>query len=456
MKRRWPAHQIVWRWHFYAGLFCIPFILLLSITGGIYLFKPQVEAMLDAPYAHLVVTGSAVSAHQQVQAALQAVPGAVLYAYELPANPQSAVRVLVKQAQVITRVYVHPQTLQILQTVREDSRLMRVVHELHGNLLLGARGSYVVELAASWAIVMVITGLYLWWPKAGQGLAGVVYPRMGKSSRVFWRDLHGVAGFWISFFTLFLLIFGLPWTKSWGGMLKEVRQVHILNTKTADLNTVAGKMQAQDWTVGGAAAGEHAGHEGHAMHTHNVIQDYALLDQLVATIAPLQLAPPVLIAPPSEKSADWTARSDAQNRPLRVNIRFDAEGNILERKDFADRPWLDRVIGMGVAIHEGQLFGWLNQLLGLLTALGLILLSLSAVVLWWKRLANTSLLHTLGAPPASQRPASHAWAMLAVVIGLGCLLPFFGLSLLLVLMLERWLMPYFPSLASYLGLRQAV
>jgi uncharacterized iron-regulated membrane protein len=451
--RRWPAHQIVWRWHFYAGLFCIPFMLLLSVTGGIYLFKPQVEAALDAPYEHLVLTGTAALAHQQVQAALEAVPGAVLHAYELQANPQSAVRVLVKQGAVISRVYVHPQTLQILNIAREDSKLMRIVHELHGNLLLGARGSYLVELAASWAIVMVITGLYLWWPKAGQGLAGVVYPRMRKSSRVFWRDLHGVVGFWISFFTLFLLISGLPWTKSWGGMLKEIRQIQTMHVQTGSI-----KIQPQDWTVGGVAAGEHAAHEGHAMqsHAHHHAQDYRLLDPLVATVAPLQLTPPVLVAPPSNKSADWTARSDAQNRPLRVNIRFDTVGNMIERKNFADKPWLDRVIGMGVAIHEGQLFGWFNQLLGVLTALGLVLLSVSAVVLWWKRLANASLFRTLGAPPNSQRPARFAWAMIAVVLSLGVLLPFFGLSLLLVLLMERYVMPYFPMLANYLGLRQAI
>jgi uncharacterized iron-regulated membrane protein len=449
--RRWPAHQIVWRWHFYAGLFCIPFIFLLSVTGGIYLFKPQVEAVLDTPYEQLALTGLAAPAHQQVQAALKAVPGSVLHAYELPLSPQSAVRILVKQGPVISRVYLNPQTLEILHIAREDARFMRVMHELHGNLLLGARGSYLVELAASWAIVMLMTGLYLWWPRAGQGLAGVVYPRLHKSRRVFWRDLHAVTGFWIALFTLFLLISGLPWTKSWGGMLKELRQVQTVST------AASAKAPAQDWTIGGVAVGggaEHAAHEGHSMavHTQHQALDYRLLDHLLATVTPLQLAAPVLIAPPSEKAANWTARSDAQNRPLRVNISFDADGNISSRKNFADRPWLDRVIGLGVAIHEGQLFGWLNQALGALTALGLILLCVSGVVLWCKRLAKTSLVRTLGAPPASRQRVPYAWAMLAMVFMLGILLPFFGLSLLLVLVIERCLIPYFPGLAGYLGL----
>jgi uncharacterized iron-regulated membrane protein len=47
-ERAWPAYNTILRWHFYEGLFCIPFVLVLSITGAIHLFKPQVEAVLEA------------------------------------------------------------------------------------------------------------------------------------------------------------------------------------------------------------------------------------------------------------------------------------------------------------------------------------------------------------------------------------------------------------------------
>lgn len=51
--RRASLYRLIWRWHFYAGLFCIPFVLALSLTGSIYLFRAQIDAWLDAPYNHV-------------------------------------------------------------------------------------------------------------------------------------------------------------------------------------------------------------------------------------------------------------------------------------------------------------------------------------------------------------------------------------------------------------------
>ena len=31
--KSWPDYRAVWRWHFYASLLCIPFVIILSITG---------------------------------------------------------------------------------------------------------------------------------------------------------------------------------------------------------------------------------------------------------------------------------------------------------------------------------------------------------------------------------------------------------------------------------------
>ncbi len=39
-------YRAAWRWHFYSGMFVIPVLLVLAVTGMIYLFQPQVDPML--------------------------------------------------------------------------------------------------------------------------------------------------------------------------------------------------------------------------------------------------------------------------------------------------------------------------------------------------------------------------------------------------------------------------
>ncbi|MET0270627.1 MAG: PepSY domain-containing protein [Sphingomonas sp.] len=447
--RRWPAYNAVWRWHFYAGLFCIPFVLWLSVTGAFYLFKPQVEALIDRPYAGLAMDGPSASAAAQAAAATRAVPGSVLHRYQLPVRADDAVQIVVGGGGRETRVYVHPRSLAILKTVGENDRLMRIVSRLHGRLLMGDIGSYLVELAASWAIVMIVSGLFLWWPRGG-GAAGVLYPRLRSGGRRFWRDMHGVTGFWVSFFTLFLLLSGLPWAKSWGSYLQAVRTVAEGSASTPDWPT--GSREEREARAARDAAtramlGDHAEHGGMAMaHAGATLLP---LDRMVATLRPLGLASPVLVSPPARQGQPWTAKSDAANRPLRADLTLDASGRLLTRRDFAQRRLMDRIVGYGVAAHEGQLFGWINQLLGLLTAIGLVLLSASSVVLWWRRRPEDM----LGAPVAlAGRPVSVGFIVLLVAFGV--LLPLLGASMLLVLAVERWVLRRLPRARRWLGLRR--
>ena len=257
MRKPWPDYRAVWRWHFYAGLFCIPFIIVLASSGSIYLFKPQIESWIDRDYDKLAIKDRPASAANQIRAALAAIPGSTLNAYEVPDGAGSAARVIVSHEGKAIRVYVHPESLQVLKTVDENARFMKVLFRLHGELLMGNRGSAVVELAASWAIIMITTGIFLWWPRKAKTLGGIAYPRLRGGSRIFWRDLHGVTGFWISGLAFFLLFSGLPWAKFWGDYFKNMR--HLSGTAVAQ----------QDWTNGQAstAASKSAGstgeHDGH-------------------------------------------------------------------------------------------------------------------------------------------------------------------------------------------------
>jgi uncharacterized iron-regulated membrane protein len=442
-------YRTIWRWHFYAGLFVMPFILVLSVTGAFYLFKPQVERWEERAWLNLPTAGTA-SPDVQRDAALAAFPGARFHSYRLPRKESDAAMIHLALPGgpgafgAMRDVFVSPQG-KVVGSVDPESRLMAIDQKIHGQLLLGKRGSWLVELAASWAIVLILTGLCLWWPANETGgsrvLAGVVWPRVSGGRRAFLRDLHAVTGFWVAGLALVLLTTGLPWADVWGSAFKAVRSEMGWGVMSRD----GGK---QDWTIGGQAAdsGEHAGHDHAAMIAGgaHIMPDGTLmaaspvsLSEVVARAKSEHLAFPVIVTPPGPKgSATWAAKSEAQNRPRRVSIQYDAmTGAQVSRETFADKHPLDRLVAYGVAWHEGQLFGLFNQLVGVATAVMLLTLAVSGFIMWRRRKPD----NLLGAPPLPPAAARIRGVVLAA-------------SLILLWLTEHIILRRLPIASGWLGL----
>jgi uncharacterized iron-regulated membrane protein len=199
---------------------------------------------------------------------------------------------------------------------------------------------------------------------------------------------------------------------------------------------------------------EHAGHgggSGEAMAAG--AGGYAAIDTLMPAVVAEGLAWPVLVSPPKTPGGTWTARSDSPNRPLRTTLSMDAAtGAVTGRQFFADKPVVDRVVGVGIAAHEGALFGLPNQLLGLLATTGLVTLSVSAIAMWWKRRPAGA---ALGAPKAQAVTPRLAYGVFAVIALIGVLLPLFGATLVAVLLVERLLLRRLSGASRFLGLASA-
>ncbi|MEW4449696.1 PepSY domain-containing protein [Qipengyuania sp. JC766] len=440
------TYRTIWRWHFYAGLFVLPFVLILSITGSIYLFKPQIDRWEERDYRGLSLDG-AVSADRQLEAVRAAYPDAVFNHYRLPEHPGDAAVVQVGLPQGgLADVFVSPQG-EVLGAIDPAERISTVVADFHGSLMLGDWGDRLVELVASWTIVMILTGLYLWWPRPFRA-GGTLYPRLSLKGRPLLKDLHRVTGFWIAGLVLAMLASGLPWAGTWGSAFKWAR---------TELGLVDGP---QDWKIGSgadapkvteadtgwiiSAARAHEGHDHGDMPMEGGTDaatsgDPLPLSHYVAAAQAEAMAFPVLVLPPNAPqrfgppTGDvWTVKSEAQNRPLMRTVTYDpVSGDELSRTGFADKHPIDRAINYGIAWHEGQLFGIVNQIVGLLTALALIGLSVVGTLMWLKRRPAGR----LGAPAPGRSRAGPA--LLAIMLVMAVLLPLFGASLVVLWVCDR-------------------
>jgi len=425
------TYRTIWRWHFYAGLFVLPFVLLLSVSGSIYLFKPQIDRWEERDYRGLSLEG-AVSADRQLEAAEAAFPDGSFNHYRLPEEPGDAAMVQMGLPDgSLSEVFVSPQG-QVLGTLDPAERISNAVSRFHGSLMMGDWGDRLVELAASWTIVMILTGLYLWWPRPFRA-AGTLWPRLSLKGRPLMKDLHRVTGFWLAGFVLVMLASGLPWAGTWGSAFKWAR---------GELGLVEG---VQEWKIGAekaAVAAPVAHDHGTASHSPQMRAD--MPEQSLPLAASVQraeaedMAFPVLVLPPHAPQRFgpptgnvWTVKSEAQNRPLVRSVTYDPQsGTELSRNGFADKHPIDRAINIGIAWHEGALFGLTNQIMGLVIALALIALSVLGVLMWLKRRPKGKL---AAPPPGGRLPRG----LIAGIVVLALLLPLFGVSLVAILLFDK-------------------
>lgn len=460
-----PLSQRLWRWHFFAGLIVCPFAILLSITGAIYLFKPQIDNTIEN---RINLSAPAIQQSQQTLDAsvifdtlIAQHTGAILKSYQLAKVNDRTVEIELLHEDGQKRIYwVDIYSAQVLHSAVSDQQFLSLVKKIHSELLLGNKGSYFVELMASWLIILIITGVYLWLakafkqPKKSHILQRMLTPRLkDQENRKKGRNLHGVIGLWFTVPILVILLSGLPWTQLWGSGFKKVQAILQLNDigqewfvtlKSTSPKPKPHKNADNLWEINSPsktryrtdrAQTEHgsvsAHHSSATPLAYTSSTDGITLSEIEQRISSISLTPPIRIQPPISKLGVWTVRSMPQNRSQRTTLHYDRfSGDEIMRIDFSDHNALKRFTAHGVSLHEGALFGWLNQLLGLLTAIAIIVISIMGFIIWWLRKPENS----LGAPEKVQQPLSKA--LLALIIILGILLPAAGISILIIAFFE--------------------
>ncbi len=217
----------LWKWHVIAGLITMPFMIILAVTGVIYLFKADVNEQLyrstlyvEAPSDNAIKLGL----NEQFSAAIKYSENRIS-AINIPTDTEQSTEFEIRSKGFAkTLLYVNPYTAENLGVIDTKQTLMRKVRKLHGELLLDTPGTLVIELVASWFLVLILTGIYVWWPSKINGAGGFFTIRMNKSKRLFWRDLHAVSAFWISILLAATLAGAMPWTNVFGSNLKWVQE----------------------------------------------------------------------------------------------------------------------------------------------------------------------------------------------------------------------------------------
>lgn len=169
------------RWHFYAGVIFAPFLFILAFSGGVYLFKPQIEGYLYSEYTEVEqIEEQRLHYSNQADSVRDAYPDASITSV-IVHDEQKATEFLIQENGVGSSVFVNPFTAEVTGIVNNDAKLTEIFKRIHSELwIAGTVGNRIVELAACWAIILLVTGLYIWWPRNKKAIWGTILPRLHK------------------------------------------------------------------------------------------------------------------------------------------------------------------------------------------------------------------------------------------------------------------------------------
>jgi len=209
-------YAAAWRWHFYAGLFVVPFLTILAVTGLVMVYFTGFQSRLGN-LVHVQPQNTIQAVTVQAKAVLAQFPDAKLQEYIAPKTSDLAAWFVVARGGVTEAVAVDPYSAKVIRAVDKESTGFAWARKIHASLLLGDTGKRVMEVAAGLGIVMIVTGLYLFWPRNGGRWAQALVPEWRATGRRWWKSLHASIGFWISVVLFSFLLTGMSWTEVWGG-----------------------------------------------------------------------------------------------------------------------------------------------------------------------------------------------------------------------------------------------
>ncbi len=216
--------------HLWLGLASGIVVLVVSLTGAALTFEEEIERHLISPERWLVRPEARLPL--PLDSLMRLASPALL---QLPhGHPASRAFVYTAPDRSVVvgfnyqdwtgenrrgHAFLNPYTGQLLGTQPGNPHhpFWQSLTELHINLWLGEVGSALVTWGTLIFLVLVLSGIVLWWPKNRSAAKQRVWFRWKKSTR--WKrknyDLHNILGFYACWVVFFMITTGAMWAFDW-------------------------------------------------------------------------------------------------------------------------------------------------------------------------------------------------------------------------------------------------
>ncbi|PAU94451.1 hypothetical protein CK503_06540 [Aliifodinibius salipaludis] len=368
--------------HRWLGLITGLIVLILSITGCLFVFQQEISEIVlhDTFYADEVPKSQQHLPIEKLQAnaadalGVEHLPSG-LTTYKNPDRNWSAM--LYKGGvdswtyfggmETYKTAYINPYNGEIEGIVNEKKDFFQIVKGIHWSLLLATPiGQPIVVWSTVIFIILLISGMILWWPKK--------WNKAGKqkSFKIKWDstwrranyDLHNVLGFYFLTLSLIIAFTGLYWYFPFAQ-----KSLHFLGT--GDYQLPDGPTEKVASTIPDTKANSIPMEQAYQQAWAEYPKAYS-----IALIAPTD----------SQSTIRANIRPDGQTYYGRSYLKFDQySGKLLAADRYENKNTGEKLVAMNYDIHVGAIGGIPGKIIAFFASLICASLPVTGFIIWWDR-----------------------------------------------------------------------
>lgn len=199
--------KIAGKIHLWLGLPTGLVVFILGLTGAIYCFAPELQEL--QPYRTVKEENKSFLPPSQIRRiAEESLPGKVIQRIYFDAKDKALMVLFSKKDEYTYSVFINPYSGEVMKVRNNDQDFLSVILQIHRTLKI-PYGHEIIRWSTAIFLLLVITGLVLWWPKNNRTAKHGFKIMWSAHPKRLNYDLHKVLGFYVSWIAIFMALTGL-------------------------------------------------------------------------------------------------------------------------------------------------------------------------------------------------------------------------------------------------------
>lgn len=354
--------------HLWLGLSSGIVVFIIAVTGCFYAFQEEIQNYTEEYRFVEKQDKPFLPPSQLKQIAQKEFPDKALHAIKYNGSEKSAEAIFYYyEPNYYYIAYLNPYTGEVLEKVNMNEGFFRFILDGHFYLWLPHEiGQVVVASATLIFLMLLLSGLYLWYPRSKNAAKQRFRFKWKKSTK--WKrknyDLHNITGFYVLLIALIFAITGLVWGFQWFYYCYYT-----------------------------ALGGEKSLIYKDPVSNKNAVPEAHSLDKVwVVMQKEYPQAKSIEVHPPENDSTSIAANANPEEGTFwKTDYRYFDQYTLEEKEvthiygKYKNAAIADKMLRMNYDLHTGAVFGLAGKIFAFLISLLIATLPITGFYIWWGR-----------------------------------------------------------------------